>query len=250
MNKPLIGVLGIKMEKPLPGQKVTMDYVNEAYNKAIMAAGGVPFLLPVPEKPNTLDQLLAMCDGILFPGGADVDPKFYGEQPHEKIGPVHQQWDAFWFHALDFARNKKMPVFGICRGMQLINIGLKGDLYQDISESGLKHLIHSQKQNRDYPLHEVEIVQGSLFHELIGADGVYTNTFHHQIVRNVGKGLKVTGRTSDGVIEAMENEDGSILLVQFHPEELQNTVPATRNLFKHLVNKAAEFRKSKRITQK
>ena len=245
MEKPIIGILGIKVEKPIIGQKVTMDFVNENYNKAVIAAGGVPFLLAVPENPYALDQLLEICDGLLFPGGPDVDPRFYGEQPHEKLGPVHEQWDAFWFHALEYARSKGMPVLGICRGLQLVNIGLKGDLYQDISESGLTYLTHCQNQNRDYPLHEVKSVKGSLFNKLIGAESVYTNTFHHQIVKKVGEGLKVTGKAADGVVEAMENEDGSILLVQFHPEELQNSVPATRNLFKHLVTKAAEFKQKK-----
>ncbi len=245
MAKPLIGVLGTKVEKPLIGQKVTMDYVNEAYNKCIVAAGGVPFLLPVLANPADADQLLAQCDGILFPGGADVDPKFYGEQPHAKIGPVFQEWDSFWFYALKYAVKHHVPVFGVCRGLQLINIGLGGSLYQDIAEYGTDYLTHSQKQNRDYPLHELTIKPGTLFRKLMGAEKVYTNTFHHQVVKKVGKGLEVTATTTDGVVEAMENADGSILLVQFHPEELHDSVPATRNLFKHLVTQAAKYKKKK-----
>lgn len=245
MTRPVIGVLGTKMEKPIVGQKVTMDFVNEAYNKAVIKAGGLPILLPVPEKADDLDELFALCDGILFPGGADVDPKFFGEQPHAALGPVHGDWDAFWLRALAYALEHKMPIFGICRGLQLINIGLNGDVYQDINEWKTTHLIHRQNQNRDYPIHEVTAVDGSLFAKLMEGTSVYTNTFHHQIVRKIGDGLKVTGTAEDGVIEAMENEDGSILLVQFHPEDLQDSVPVTRNLFKHLVDKAKEFKASK-----
>lgn len=245
MHKPLIGVLGTKVEKPLVGQKVTMDYVNENYNKGIIAAGGIPFLIPVVSHPEDIEDLLAMCDGILFPGGADVDPKFYGEDPHATLGPVFEEWDKCWFYALDYAEKHGVPVFGICRGFQLVNIGLGGSLYQDVSEYPNTVLKHSQKQNRDYPLHELHIVRDSLFHTLMGKEKIYTNTFHHQVVKAVGKGLKVSATTGDGVIEALENEDGSILLVQFHPEELQDSVPETRNLFKHLVKKAAEFKKKK-----
>jgi len=239
MQKPLIGVLGVKMPKNLPGQKVTMDYVNEAYNKAIIRAGGVPFLLPVLEKPQDADGLLAMCDGILFPGGADVDPCFFGEDPHADLGMVHKDWDSFWFYALDYALEHKIPVLGICRGMQLINIGLQGSVYQDIKEYKKDCLTHAQKDNRDYPLHPITIEQGTLLHKLVGVDKLYTNSFHHQAVKKIGEGLKVTAHTSDGIVEALENEDGSILLVQFHPEELQDSVPETRNLFKHLVERAA-----------
>lgn len=242
MQKPIIGVLGTQVEKPLVGQKVTMDYVNENYNKSIVRAGGIPFLIPVMENMEDVDALLALCDGLLFPGGADVDPKFYGEDPHAALGPVYERWDECWLHSLTYAKEHKLPMFGICRGLQLVNIGLGGSLYQDVGECKFTCLRHSQKQNRDYPLHCLTIEEGTLFHKLIGKDTVYTNTFHHQVVKKVGEGLKVTARTSDGVIEAMENADGSILLVQFHPEELQDSVPETRNLFKHLVDRALEFK--------
>jgi putative glutamine amidotransferase len=243
MTKPLIGVLGIKMPKPVEGQKITMDYVNEAYNKAIIRAGGVPFLMPVLENPTDADELLAMCDGILFPGGADVDPKFFGEDPHIGLGKVYKEWDAFWLHALDYALAHKIPVLGICRGMQLIDIGLHGSVYQDIKEYRSDPLTHAQPEDRSYPIHPITIKQGTLFHKIIGTDKIFTNSFHHQVIHKIGDGLTVSAQTSDGVIEAMENADGSILLVQFHPEELQDSVPETRNIFKHLVDMAAAHHK-------
>jgi len=243
MTKPLIGVLGIKLPKEVIGQKITMDYVNEAYNKAIIRAGGVPFLIPVLAEPDNAEELLAICDGLVFPGGADVDPCFFGEDPHVGLGLVHKDWDAFWLYALDYVLAHHVPVLGICRGMQLINIGLKGSVYQDIKEYNKPCLIHSQKVNRDYPLHEITIKPKTLLHKLIGKDKIFTNTFHHQVINKIGKGLSVTAHTSDGIIEAMENKDGSILLVQFHPEELQDSVPETRSLFKHLVEQASAHKK-------
>ena len=133
-----------------------------------------------------------------------------------------------------------MPVLGICRGLQLVNVAFGGSLYQDLSYMNPDHMLHSQKQNRDYLIHQVTIDADSHLASILGKEPVYTNTLHHQCVKEPGKGLKITAHTADGIPEAMETANGQFILVQWHPEELQNSEPRLRGLFKDLIEKAGK----------
>ena len=133
-----------------------------------------------------------------------------------------------------------MPVLGICRGLQLVNVAFGGSLYQDLSYMNPDHMLHSQKQNRDQLIHQVSVDADSYLASVLGTGSVYTNTMHHQCVKTPGEGLKITARTADGIPEAMETADGQFILVQWHPEELQDSEPRMRGLFKDLVEKAAK----------
>ena len=146
--------------------------------------------------------------------------------------------DRFWLQALEFVRAHKIPVLGICRGLQLVNVGMGGSLYQDLSRRGVPSYLHNQKQNRDYLMHEVTIEPGSRLGQVLGEEPVYTNTIHHQCVKAAGKGLKLVAQTGDGVPEALESEDGQIMLVQWHPEALLDAEPRMRRLFEDLIERS------------
>ena len=239
MSKPIIGILSSRADIPIPnGQSITVEYINKVYCEAIMRAGGIPILLPVTSDPDAAEQMFSLCSGMLFPGGVDVDPKFYGEAPDPLIGTIDCVMDRFWLQALEFVRAHKIPVLGICRGLQLVNVGMGGSLYQDLSRRGGPSYLHNQKQNRDYLMHEVTIEPGSRLGQVLGEEPVYTNTIHHQCVKAAGKGLKLVAQTGDGVPEALESEDGQIMLVQWHPEALLDAEPRMRRLFEDLIERS------------
>ncbi|NBI68277.1 gamma-glutamyl-gamma-aminobutyrate hydrolase family protein [Pseudoflavonifractor sp. 60] len=238
MGRPIIGILSSRSDIPLPGgPNLSIEYASVAYCRAVVRGGGTPLLLPVTPEPELAEQMFAQCDGILFPGGVDVDPRFYGEAPDPMLGTVDSTMDRFWLQALDFALDHKLPLLGICRGMQLVNVGLGGSLYQDLVRRGVPSYLHSQKQSRDYLMHQVKLTPGSRLSAVLGEESVYTNTMHHQCVKEPGKGLKRVAQTDDGVPEALESEDGQIMLVQWHPEALLETEPRMCRLFEDLIER-------------
>ena len=242
--KPLIAVMGPHGSSLLYNSVgISTISLNEAYADSVTRAGGIPVIIPPLADREDLFRLVECCDGVLFPGGEDVDPRFYHQAPSAKLGRVNKEFDAAWIAVGQRAAERGMPILGICRGLQIMNVALGGSLYQDISEAVSKPFLHSQKQVRSYPMHPVSVEPDTLLHNLLGEDVIYTNTMHHQSVHQPGAGLTVTARTEDGVIEGLENDSGSILLVQWHPEELQDSVPCMQNLFRHLICKAEAFHK-------
>lgn len=242
MAKPVIGILGNLFRHPQAAYKAQMTYVNSAYCNAVRDNGGIPFMIPVMGGEEDLDTLLGFCDGLLFPGGDDVDPALYGEDPSPFLGNINRSMDSFWIRAEKLAEERNMPVLGICRGMQLINVARGGSLYQDISLLEGTRQMHTQQQNRDYPIHRVAIHGDSRLKGILEKEEIYTNTLHHQCVRKEGKDLIVTAWAGDKVPEAMESADGRLILVQWHPEELTNSVPEMNELFKDLVERSKGYR--------
>lgn len=235
---PIIGILGAHGVNNAGPAPISAAYVNDAYCISVLRAGGVPVLLPVPEQPHGMDAALALCQGLLLPGGADVDPRLYGEDPLPALGPTDLAMDRFWLRALEYAAARHLPALGICRGLQLANVALGGSLYQDVGLLGPARLLHQQRQSRQALVHRVQLQPGSRLEQLLGPQPLYTNTLHHQCVKQPGQGLAVTARTADGVVEGMESADGRLLLVQWHPEELWQAEPRMRALFTDLVRRA------------
>lgn len=241
MTKPIIGVLGAGLVNNSSFVPVPVHYCNQAYCKAVEQAGGIPLLLPVLNEISDVDAILSMCRGLLVPGGLDVDPRLYQEDPSPLLGTIDEQTDRFWIHAVQTAMRSGMPVLGICRGLQLVNVALGGTLYQDLSMKNPDHMLHTQRQNRDYLMHQVAIEPDSRLADLLKTTALYTNTMHHQCVKDPGDGLRITARTRDGIPEAMENADGSVMLVQWHPEELCASEPRMQALFRDLVKRAQVY---------
>ncbi len=241
MKKPIIGVVLAQMQSPMPKAVHMMQYVNETYFRGIEEGGGIPLGLPFMEDLEDIKPLLALCDGFLLPGGVDVDPRCYGEDPHMTIGAVGYKADLYWIEVTRYAVEHKKPILGICRGLQVANVALGGSLYQDVSLKEGTVQTHQQKQERSYPLHRVTIKAESHLAKVLEGESIYTNTLHHQCAKKLGQGLELVAESGDGVPEGIESPDGLILLVQWHPEDMRTTEPRLRNLFSDLVARAKQW---------
>lgn len=202
--------------------------------EAVVKAGGVPVIFPSVDPEDVVDYL-PLFDGVAFLGGADVDPTFFGEEPHEKLGLTYRKRDLFEIELLKQALAKGKAIFGICRGMQLINIGLGGTIYQDLSENPEATLKHNQEAAGNMPSHHISVDPNSRLFNLVGGRP-YVNSRHHQAVDKVADSLKVTARADDDVIEAFESVDNDqILAVQWHPENMYKHHADSKALFADLI---------------
>ena len=243
MKKPLIGILTFvnQENKPqFPNQQVSVTVQNTAYLDAIAENGGVPLLLPVLPEEQLL-PLYELCDGFLLPGGMDVDPQLYGEEPIPGFDCADPAQDEHWLACCRYAVAHHKPLFGICRGVQVLNVFCGGTLYQDQPSQyeGGGLLRHQQKYDRRRATHSVKVAEGTELARLLHSGRVMVNSMHHQSVRRPGEGLRVSATAPDGIIEAVENTDGSILGVQWHPEELRRTAPEMDALFAGFVRRCA-----------
>ena len=161
-------------------------------------------------------------DGLILSGGHDIAPQFYGEEPERGLGAIWPERDIFDMRLLAYAKEYKLPIMGICRGHQIINVAHKGSLYQDLP--AFATIKHSQNQTAGLPTHSMVIEKDSKLFGILDSDTVMVNSHHHQIVKEVGEGLRVVGRAKDTVVEAMEGIDYPYLRTyQFHPEMMRHT---------------------------
>ena len=201
-----------------------------------MSVGAMPLMLPYGDI-NRIPELLSLVHGIVIAGGDfDHPPEFYGESRSEKLGRLLPERSAFEQILLGSALDRYLPVLGVCGGMQLLNIQYGGTLYQDISEHE-GALSHEQKGPKQEPTLDVEIEADSLLAKLCGTESLPCNHTHHQTIKDLGFGLKVSGKTSDGVIEAIEDPEREFVLgVQWHPEFLIEKTD--ENILKAFIKKA------------
>ena len=187
------------------------------YNEAVAQLGGLPLMVG-NLAPEDAAVYLEGADGLVLTGGADVDPAFFGAEPHPMLGLVDLTRDRFELALYHAARAKGVPILGVCRGHQLINIAAGGTLHQHLP--ALPGIVqHEQFDIAGGPSHRVALEPHSVLAEAFGEEHVRTNSFHHQAVDKLGQGLRVIGRSADGVTEAVQNTDGSFVLgVQWHPE--------------------------------
>lgn len=239
MTKPIIGISGsviIDDGGRFPGYR--RSYVNEDYVDSIVQNGGIPYIIPFNEDEEVVKEQLLNVQGLVLSGGHDVDPHNYGEELEQKIGDVWPERDVFDMRLLKLAEENNIPVLGICRGMQIINVAHGGSLYQDLSYRKEKTLKHSQNQTPTLVTHTVKADPSSKLVDILGKDEFLTNSFHHQIVKKVAPDFTVTAKCVDGVVEAIENKDASVIGVQWHPEMLHRVVPFQNNLFKYIISHA------------
>ena len=217
--------------RPRIGVTRAADKLNQTYVRALQEAGAeVVELAPGVDAEAMLDGL----DGLLFTGGYDVDPAEFGAEPHPATVPAPDR-DGLELPLVRAAVGRGTPVLGICRGIQVINVALGGDLLQHVPE----HDHHTTGESRRHTPHSVRVAAGSQTAEVLGASEVPVNSLHHQAVGTVAPGLLATGWSEDGVVEAVESPDGQLLAVQWHPEELIDDHAHSRRIFKWLVEKAA-----------
>jgi putative glutamine amidotransferase len=237
-SAPVIGVMASLKEEPeSPTQDPLDRFVRTDldYVESVAEAGGEPVVIPPSADLRTAKAVLEGLDGLLLSGGPDLDPGYYGEAPIVELGMTIPEWDALEMALLRSALQRGIPIFGICRGMQILNVALGGTLYQDLpSQLGVDVLDHRQESPKYEPTHEVEILDYSYMAEIIDRQSVEVNSHHHQGIKVLANALTVTARSSDGVIEAVESCDFStswLMGVQWHPEGMGQTGPGHRNLF-------------------
>ena len=230
MKKPIIGISC----NILPASHWTVDLGIAAPNQdflgaatdyidMIVKAGGTPLFLPTIDDLDTARALWESLDGMLISGGNDVDPALYHERIDAKCGAIDLPRDRYEAAALGFALEHRMPVLGICRGIQLFNAALGGTNYQDLMDAGfMQHTILAYPRNA--VSHTIDIEKGSLLHEIFGNTEIGVNSFHHQAIKDPAPGLKVLARSTDGVAEAalVEGQDFA-LAVQWHPEMMYDS---------------------------
>lgn len=187
------------------------------YSEVIAQAGGLPLMVANLE-PHLAEAVVGEADGILFTGGADIDPIYYGAEPHPGLGRIDLHRDAFELALYQAAKVRNLPILGVCRGIQLINIAQGGTLHQHLP--ALPDLIqHDQKEIDGDPFHAVSLEAESHLARAFAAREVRTNSYHHQAIEQVGRELRVVGQTRDGIVEAVEGTTGQFVLgVQWHPE--------------------------------
>jgi putative glutamine amidotransferase len=211
--------------------------------EAIVKSGGVPVIFP-SVNPEDVRDYMTLFDGVCFLGGADVDPTFYGEEPFQKLGATYLKRDLFEIELLKQSVTAGKAIMGICRGLQLINVGLGGTLYQDLSQDLHATLKHSQEAPGNMPSHHITVDPTSKLYKLIGARP-YVNSRHHQAIKDVAPYLKVTARADDQVIESVESiKSDQILAVQWHPENIFKHYEDSKKLFKDFVER------SKKVAEK
>lgn len=205
--------------------------------EAIVKAGGVPVIFPSVD-PEDVTDYLDLFDGVLFLGGDDVDPTFYGEEPYEKLGTTYRKRDLFEIELLKQSVAHGKAIMGICRGLQLINIGLGGTVYQDLSQNPTTTLKHHQTAPGNMPSHHVSVSQGSRLLKIVGKRP-YVNSRHHQAVKDVAPSLKITARADDQVVEAIESaQSEQILAVQWHPENMYKHHEESKALFADFIERS------------
>jgi putative glutamine amidotransferase len=207
---------------------------------ALENAGLVPLIVPPLSNDGAAAAVLDSVSGLVLTGGEDVDPARYGEQRHEKVRYVNPARDATEAALVEEAKARGLPVLAICRGIQILNVALGGTLVQDISSECKTDIGHDEDGPRDSRSHEISVEPGSLIAEAIGTEHLSVNSFHHQSVKRVADGMRVTARSPDGVIEGIESTDKRwwVMAVQWHPEEMtESPEPWDRGLFKAFARK-------------
>lgn len=235
MRKPIIGIATFCKRE---------DKLNKVYNKvsynyitAVINAGGVPVLIPLLEDKAEVKTYIEMIDGLILTGGEDICPHRYGEYPIKQVTKFDSKRDEWEIELFREAYQRQMPILGICRGMQLMNIAQGGSLYQDIIEEyqgGVCHLSCSTDVCELY--HSISIKKNSKLFSILKREEIEVNSYHHQAVKKLGRELIVTAKSEEGIIEGVESESrGFVVGVQWHPEDLILRYPSFLELFKTLI---------------
>ena len=208
--------------------------LNAAYVRALESAGLVPIVVPPLGMAGAAVRVLDAVAGLVLSGGEDVDPSRYGATPHPELGPINCARDETELALLARARELGMPTLAICRGIQVVNVGLGGTLVQDLPSQREDVAAHDVDDERDTRVHDVRVDPASRLASILGVQTLGVNSIHHQAVDQLGEAMRVSARADDGTIEGVESDDASwwMVGVQWHPEELTATPePWDRQLF-------------------
>jgi microsomal dipeptidase-like Zn-dependent dipeptidase/gamma-glutamyl-gamma-aminobutyrate hydrolase PuuD len=244
-RKPVIGISA--------NRKEGTSRIADAYFQSVVMAGGAPVLLPVTTDIHALATIVNMLDGLMFSGGGDLDAAYWGEEPVPEAGEPDSYRDEYDLLLLRLAFNRQLPIFGICRGLQVINVAFGGTLYQDIARFQL--LKHSQKEGRDVATHTVILADSPSGLKAAlrntAEPSIPVNSFHHQAVKDVAPEFTVTATSPDGLIEAIEHPEYPVFGVQWHPEGMAVAGNEMMlNLFRYHVEEADVFARAKKLHER
>jgi len=222
--------------------------MSQRYFHATTAVGGVPWMIPLlDDDVATLREIYDRLDGVLIPGGVDIDPANFGEPKRAECGVVDPARDAVELQLARWAADDRKPLLGLCRGLQVINVALGGTLYQDIGADkpgSLKHdCFPTEGYRRDYLAHDVALGDGSRLRAAFARPTIAVNSMHHQGIKDLAPALLASGVAPDGLVEGVESRNGHFLVgVQWHPEVYESTDPPTRRLFQSFIEAARSRR--------
>ncbi len=232
--------------------KENLQCVAEAYIHSVTQAGGIPLLIPVLEDAGSLVALLERIDGLILTGGGDIHPSFFNEEICSSPESINLRRDIYDLKLIKLASDRQIPLFGICRGFQVINVAFGGSLYQDIpSQYPARFLEHNQEIPREEASHPVRIEAGSELYSVIRKEVLPVNSFHHQAIKDLAPVFRATATTEDGIIEAFEsNRYQNIRGVQWHPEAMAiHGNEDMQKVFVHFVGEAFLFKRAKEVHQ-
>ena len=217
--------------------------VPRSYVNAVLLTGGIPVVIPLMNEDDEMIALINSLDGIIFTGGEDFDPAYYNERPISQMGRVNAPRDKFDLQLLKLAAERSVPILGICRGIQLINIAFGGSLYQDLPAQYHDNSIrHRQSQSSEEASHAIIVEDYTVFADIVKDRMLMVNSSHHQAIKGVAGGFRVAGKSPDEIVEVIEKIDDQnwILGVQFHPEMRVSRDIAMRRIFQRFIEVAAD----------
>lgn len=226
-TNPIIGIVSLYDE-----EKESL-WMLPGYVEGVEGAGAGAVILPLTEDGAVLSRYVQLCDGFLFPGGADVDPALYCQEKTERCGAPCPQRDSMEKLFFPLALETGKPILGICRGAQFINVMLGGTLYQDLPTEFPSGVTHHETPPYDKVAHMVAVAENTPLHRAVGAGEMAVNSYHHQGIKELGKGLKAAAYAPDGLVEAVCLPGHRFLLaVQWHPEFSHKTDENSRKIFR------------------
>lgn len=215
--------------------------LRREYCHALACVGLAVWLAPLEAAVET-EEYISQAHGLVLSGGGDIDPARYYQQPHGSLGEVDPERDELDFALASLALSRGLPVLAICRGLQVLNVATGGTLIQDIPKQRPMAIRHSQKAPRWHASHSIEIARGSLLQELYPGGFGRVNSFHHQAIDRLGKGLRVGAQSADGIVEAVEGEGQNfVLAVQWHPEDLFEYESEAKGLFHRFAEACIQY---------
>lgn len=254
------------MRRPVVGLSVGYhdfgDYQGVGFARPVVKAGGVPFILSRVE--GAIDEMLHAVDAVVIGGGRDIEPHRYGQEPTDQLGDLDPHRDAFELELVDRTLDRGLPLLGMCRGIQVINVALGGTLVQDVSlRSGWEEhptdrgwhrwkeveraSLHGHEEVPDHPRHPMRVEPGSRLHDALGVEEIEVDSFHHQAIETLAPSLRATGLAPDGVVEVLElaDEDGPYVLgAQFELQEEWRLDPRFLEIFRRFLDAARDGRQS------
>jgi putative glutamine amidotransferase len=244
--RPLIGITTQTLQAidGIPAGVPHSVVMNQRYYQAAAMAGAAPVLIPLLDDRDALRAIYERMDGILIPGGVDVDPATFGEAAHERLGSIDPDRDRVEMQLVKWAVEDGKPVLGLCRGLQVINVALGGTLYQDLEAQYPDSIKHDYFPTygfaRDHLAHDVALEHGSRLHRLTEAHRIPVNSMHHQGIKVLADALIPSAFAPDGLIEAAELPGGRFVVgVQWHPEVFEMTDRPTRHVFRDFIAASA-----------